>query len=98
MTSHGVIIRLTHDQAVVLSEWLSEVMGTPGFDDLVNQDRAVWSPLHTLSGVLETALADIFSPDYEGRLHEARQRLLDQLGDLGGPLRREGRDAESGSG
>ena len=33
-------IRLTKDQASVLSEWLDRMMGTSAFDSLVNQERA----------------------------------------------------------
>jgi len=80
-----VTLRLTHDQAIVLSDWLSTVMGTPAFDGLVNRDRAVWSPLHAIAGHLETAIDVIFSPTYSDDLLGARERLLDQLGDLGRP-------------
>ena len=80
-----VTIKLTKDQAVVLSDWLDRMMGSPAFDNLVNQERAVWSPLYTMAGTLETTLTEIFSPDYLGRLHNARERLLDSLGDIGRP-------------
>ena len=78
-------IKLTRDQAVVLSDWLDRMIGTPAFDGLVNEDRAVWSPLHTIAGTLDRSLAEVFMPDYTDRLHRAQERLLDSLGDIGGP-------------
>lgn len=85
VTEDDFTIKLTHDQALVLSHWLDRVIGTATFDQFVNQDRAVWSPLHQISGALETSLAEIFAPDYGARLDAARERLLDTLGELGRP-------------
>ncbi|MEV7801802.1 hypothetical protein AB0O28_02500 [Microbispora sp. NPDC088329] len=81
-------ISLTQDQALVLSDWLDRMIGTAEFDDLVGEDRAVWSPLHLIAGTLETALVDIFMPDYSGRLNAARKRLTQSLGELGQPVDR----------
>ncbi|WP_245674392.1 hypothetical protein [Actinoplanes rectilineatus] len=78
-------IKLTRDQAFVLSDWLDQMMGTAAFDNLVNEERAAWSPLYAIAGTLDKSLAEIFMPDYPGRLHNARQRLLDSLGDIDGP-------------
>lgn len=86
MTDDGhFTIKLTSDQALVFSDWLDRVIGTPEFDQFVNEDRAVWSPLHAISGTLETSLPEIFAPDYSARLDAARERLLDSLGELGRP-------------
>jgi hypothetical protein len=85
MGEGGVTIRLTPDEALVLSDWLDRVIGTPEFDGVVSRDLAVWSPLHRIAGVLETSLAEVFLPDYASRLDGARQRLLATLGDLGRP-------------
>jgi hypothetical protein len=85
MAEDEFIIRLTHDQALVLSDWLNRSMGTQDFDALVNRDRAVWAPLYRIDGTLETTLPEIFAPDYGARLHAARERLLDYLGDIGRP-------------
>lgn len=76
-------IKLTKDQAFVLSDWLYRMMGTPPFDNLVNEDRAVWSPLHAITGTLDKSLVEVFMPDYTDRLQRARERLLDSLGDIG---------------
>jgi hypothetical protein len=74
-------IRLTHDQAAVLSDWLYRLIGTERFDTIVDEDPAVWSALHAISGVLETTLPDIFAADYSARLDAARGRLLESLGE-----------------
>jgi hypothetical protein len=78
-------IRLSKDQALVLSEWLYHVMGVPAFDNLVNDQPAVWSSLHRIAGTLDKSLVEVFMPDNSGRLHGARVRLLDGLGDVGRP-------------
>jgi hypothetical protein len=74
-----VIIKLTHDQAFVLSDWLYRVEESEELGAIVT-DRAVWSPLHAISGTLDKTLAEIFMPDYAGRLEQARQRLLSGAG------------------
>jgi hypothetical protein len=72
-------IKLTADEALVLSDWLDQVMGTPAFDEIVNQDKAVWAPLYRISGTLETTSREIFAPDYTARLTAARERLVAYL-------------------
>ncbi|MBY8876141.1 hypothetical protein K7862_00595 [Streptomyces sp. PLK6-54] len=69
-------IKLSRDQAFVLSHWFFEVERSGELDGIVN-DRAVWSPLHAISGTLETTLAEIFMPDYDVRLEAARVRLIE---------------------
>ncbi|MEU0554286.1 hypothetical protein [Dactylosporangium sp. NPDC006015] len=86
MAEDDFTIKLTRDQALVLSDWLDRIMGTAEFDSLVNQDRAVWSPLHRIAGTLETSLVEVFVPDYPARLDAARERLLDGLGEVGRPV------------
>ncbi|MES9603218.1 hypothetical protein [Actinomadura sp. NPDC000929] len=85
MSEDGFTIRLTSDQALVLSDWLDRMETNDEFDALVNEDRAVWSPILTISGTLATSLGEIFLPDYTARLDAARERLKDALGDLGRP-------------
>jgi hypothetical protein len=80
-----ITIKLTRDQAFMLSDWLYRMMGTPAFDNLVNEERAVWSPLYTIAGTLNKSFVEIFMPDYGDRLLNARERLLDSLGDIGRP-------------
>ncbi|GGT35032.1 hypothetical protein GCM10010271_43800 [Streptomyces kurssanovii] len=75
-----VVIKLTHDQAFVLSDWLYEVMMKSDKLDAIVPDRAVWSGIYAISGTLEKSLVEIFMPDYGGRLEQARQRLLDAVG------------------
>jgi len=74
-------IELTRDQALMLSDWLYRMIGTDRFDALVDENPAVWSPLHTISGALETTRPEVFAPDYSARLNAARGRLLAALGD-----------------
>ncbi|MFG3703587.1 hypothetical protein ACGF7U_02460 [Micromonospora sp. NPDC047670] len=74
-------IKLTRDQALVLSDWLDKVIGTERFDVIADEDAAVWSALYRISGVLETTLVEVFMPDYAARLDAARARLLGALGD-----------------
>ncbi|BCL15442.1 hypothetical protein [Micromonospora sagamiensis] len=73
-------LRLTRDQALVLSDWLDKVIGTQRFDAIADEDGAVWSALHSISGTLETSLVEIFMPDYPARLDAARARLRADLG------------------
>lgn len=75
MDDEAITIRLTHDQAFVLSDWLYQVMFRS--DDLegIIRDRAVWSPIYTISGTLDGTLTEIFMPDYTQRLEAAQQRL-----------------------
>ena len=75
-----IVIRLSADQALVLSDWLDRVEHTAAFGAVVH-DRAVWSALLRISGTLDTSVAVIFASDYKDRLAAARERLLDSLGD-----------------
>lgn len=73
-------ITFTRDQALVLSDWLHQAMyQSDVLDGLLTTDRAVWSPIYTLAGTLETTLAEIFMPDYGERLEAARQRLIVEM-------------------
>ncbi|MFD5097888.1 hypothetical protein [Streptomyces albidochromogenes] len=80
MGEERVVIKLTRDQALVLSDWLYEAMFTS--DDLssIVRDRSVWSAIYAISGTLDTTLSEIFMPDYSERLAAAKQRLLEALG------------------
>ncbi len=75
-----MIIKLSRDQAFVLSDWLYEVMMQSGKLDAIVPDQAVWSGIYKISGTLEATLAEVFMPDYGDRLEQARQRLLDAMG------------------
>ncbi|MGW8359053.1 hypothetical protein ACWGK1_00540 [Streptomyces wedmorensis] len=73
MSDSQVTIKLTNDEALVLSHWLEELQMT----DLarVVDDPAVWVPIHRIAGTLDKALPDLFAPNYDQRLEAARQRL-----------------------
>ncbi|MET8165708.1 hypothetical protein ABZT34_15865 [Streptomyces sp. NPDC005329] len=83
MDEEAITIKLTHDQAFVLSDWLYQVMFQS--DDLegIVHDRAVWSPIYSISGTLDKTLSEIFMPDYGLRLEAAKQRLrVDLYGEV----------------
>ncbi|MFJ9721497.1 hypothetical protein ACIRP3_01995 [Streptomyces sp. NPDC101209] len=79
MDEEAVTIRLSRDQAFVLSDWLYQVMFRS--DDLARivHDSAVWSPIYAISGALDTTLSEVFLPDYRTRLEEAKERLRASL-------------------
>jgi len=81
MSRGEVVIKLNHDQALVLSDWLERMESSRAFAQVVD-DRAVWSALNCISGTLDKSLVDIFSGDYKQRLQAARERLLETLGDF----------------
>lgn len=73
MSESQITIKLTSDQALVLSDWLEKLQMT----DLsrVIDDPAVWSPIHRIAGTLDKTLPELFAADYGQRLEAARQRL-----------------------
>lgn len=79
MDEEAITVRLTRDQAFVLSDWLYQVMFQS--DDLegIVHDRAVWSPIYAISGTLDKTLSEIFMPDYGPRLEAAKERLRADL-------------------
>lgn len=86
----AITTRLTCDQAFVLSDWLYQVMFQS--DDLqgIVHDRAIWSPIYTISGTLDKTLSEIFMPDYGPRLEAAKERLrADLYGGADGPRPRQ---------
>ncbi|MEV6965223.1 hypothetical protein AB0M47_08905 [Hamadaea sp. NPDC051192] len=76
MREPTMTVTFSHDQALVLSDWLYRVVGSPAFDAFVAEDPTVWPALHQLSGTLETTLPDVFAAGYGEGLAAARQRLL----------------------
>ncbi|MFI5796021.1 hypothetical protein [Streptomyces sp. NPDC051677] len=86
MDDDAITIRLTRDQAFVLSDWLYQVMFRSGDLEGIVHDRAVWSPIYSISGTLDTTLSEIFMPDYGPRLEAAKERLrADLYGETAGP-------------
>jgi hypothetical protein len=73
MEKDEFVIKLSADEALVLSDWLYRVQMT----DLsrIVDDPAVWSPLHKIASTFDTTLPWIFAPDYAERLAAARARL-----------------------
>ncbi|MEU1710267.1 hypothetical protein ABZ478_33725 [Streptomyces sp. NPDC005706] len=68
-----VTIKLTSDQALVLSHRLEKLQMT----DLsrVVDDPALRAPIHRIAKTLDKALPELFAPDYDQRLQAARRRL-----------------------
>ena len=62
MAGEGVTIRLTSDEALVLSHWLERLQMTE-LREMVD-DPAVWAPIHKISGTLDKSLF----PAKSGRL------------------------------
>jgi hypothetical protein len=73
-----ITIKLTSDEALVLSDWLERVQMTD-LSRLVD-DQAAWAPIHKLAGTLDKALPGIFAADYTERLDAARRRLRETMG------------------
>jgi hypothetical protein len=71
----SVRLHLTHDEALVLFEWLSEREDDGALDPLIEH----WSEqlvLWRLQGQLEKALVEPFHPEYRELLASARERLV----------------------
>ncbi|MFI8964480.1 hypothetical protein ACIGO8_20480 [Streptomyces sp. NPDC053493] len=79
MENPEIVIKLTPDEALVLSDWLERVQMTD-LSRLVD-DAAVWAPLHRIAGTLDKSLPGIFAADYAERLDAARRRLRPTLDD-----------------
>lgn len=71
-----VTISLSHDEALVLFEWLSSFnQGQRDFEDQAEQ-RVLWD----LEAMLESSLREPLRPAYSDRLAEARARIRDSMG------------------
>ncbi|MFC9398566.1 hypothetical protein ACFTWS_36240 [Streptomyces sp. NPDC057027] len=73
MENAEITIKITPDEALVLSDWLERVQMTD-LSRLVD-DPAAWVPIHKLAGTLDKTLPGIFATDYPERLEAARRRL-----------------------
>ncbi|MEU1854364.1 hypothetical protein ABZ499_35275 [Streptomyces sp. NPDC019990] len=80
MENSDITIKLTPDEALVLSDWLERVQMTD-LSRLVD-DPAAWAPIHKIAGTLDKALHGIFAADYAERLEAARHRLGTATGSL----------------
>ncbi|MEU0009431.1 hypothetical protein ABZ079_35740 [Streptomyces sp. NPDC006314] len=79
MENPEIIIKLTPDEALLLSDWLEQVQMTD-LSRLVG-DAAVWAPLHRIAGTLDKSLPGICAADYAERMKAARSRLRPALDD-----------------
>ncbi|MFE2812722.1 hypothetical protein ACFXGG_20100 [Streptomyces nigra] len=80
MKNTEIIIKLTSDEALVLSDRLERVQMTD-LSRLVD-DEAVRAPMHRLARTLDKSLTGIFAADYGERLDAARRRLRPASDDL----------------
>ncbi|MFB6633610.1 hypothetical protein ACFCWY_27340 [Streptomyces sp. NPDC056362] len=80
MEMSDITIKLTPDEALVLSEWLERVQMTD-LSRLVDEPAA-WAPIHKIAGTLDKALPGIFAADYAERLEAARHRLQTATGSV----------------
>jgi hypothetical protein len=73
-----IVITLSHDEALVLFEWLPRTDGlTNDFGDLI-KDQAEQRALWNLASLLERVLVEPLSPEYGELVNEARSRLRDR--------------------
>ncbi|MFL9680599.1 MULTISPECIES: hypothetical protein [Streptomyces] len=77
MEEPEITIKLTLDEATILSDWWDRLQMT-GPSDTVD-DPAAWAPIHRIAGQRNKMLPALFFPDHDVRLEEARRRLR-QLG------------------
>ncbi|MFD4862883.1 hypothetical protein [Streptomyces atratus] len=80
MDNTEITIKLTSDEALVLSDWLERVQMTD-LSRLVD-DPAAWAPIHKIAGTLDKALPGIFATDYAERLDAARHSLRETTGNF----------------
>lgn len=78
MKEREVVVRLSHDEALVLFEWLSRTdERTSDFADLI-EDQAEQRALWNLTALLERELVDPVQAEYRTLVDEARSRLRDE--------------------
>lgn len=65
-----VVLTLSHAEALVLFEWLARHDERLAFDDPA-EEQVIWH----IEAVLERSLPDLFSPDYQTALAEARETV-----------------------
>ena len=82
MGSEEITIRLSADQALVLSDWLHRMEQSGQLGAMV-KERAVLSALWRIEGTLEATLIEVFRPDYTQQVADAAARLELTLGDFG---------------
>jgi len=68
-----VTLSLTHDQALVLFEWLSREDGKGG---LPTEHQAEQNVLWEIEAQLERVLVEPLQPDYSALVSAARERLI----------------------
>ncbi|MCM0674845.1 hypothetical protein NCC78_09095 [Micromonospora phytophila] len=78
MDQDEVVVRLSHDEALVLFEWLSRTDElTNDFGDLV-EDQAEQRALWNLTCLLERVLVEPVRSEHRELVEQARSRLRDE--------------------
>ena len=72
MDKPAVVIELTHDEALVLSDWLAS---SDLFESLPAPSEADRSALWSLEARLDEILVEPFAPNYKELVAAARRRL-----------------------
>jgi len=76
MENEKVKIELTKDEAIVLFEFLTRFSGNQKLNiEHRAEERALWD----LQCLLECELSEIFLPDFDKILSQARERLKDKI-------------------
>lgn len=82
MTDKMVHISLSHDEALVLHEWLARVVddeNAEGIAETIEDDTEVWA-LNAVYILLEQVLTEPFDDGFEKILKAARKRIKDKVG------------------
>jgi hypothetical protein len=74
-TGPNVTLSLTHDQALVLFEWLSREDGRNG---IPTEHQAEQKVLWEVEGQLERALVEPLQPNYSEAVSAARERIMSE--------------------
>jgi hypothetical protein len=69
-----VVVNFTHDEALVLFEWVHRMADTDSFPS-VTIDPAEVIALDALAALLERELIEPFDDNYDALVNDARQRL-----------------------
>lgn len=73
--TEDIEIRLTVDEALVLSDWLERLQMTDLSRIVDEDDRALWAPIHRIAAKLDKSLPGIFASNYTELLEAAKERL-----------------------
>ena len=79
MAEDDIAITLSHDEALVLFDWLSRTDAQRNDLRDIVEDQAEQRALWNLTCLLEREIPELFSPDYRDAVDQARLRLRDDV-------------------